>query len=438
MGVKDLKRAATRGAPEAVVGDPVAELERLNAQLQAEQAQWKTAEERLRREANRAEALVRVAGLLNAQLDLQTVLDAVCEETAHALFAPAVSLGLYDAERDVVNETAAYGLPRAYLRENQAIPAAAYGDTLKRHGAVSVIADLQAVTGARNAGLIRELNLRTILTMGMLREDERIGVINVIAPGEPRAFTDMEMMLLQGIAHQAAQAIVNARLFEQVRAARESLQDLSRRMEEAQTLERRALARELHDKVGLNLTVLSINLNLIRSQLPPDAPPSVGARLNDSLNLLQETIERTRDVMTELRPPVLDDYGLASALRWYAAQFSERTGIRAVAQAEELEPRPPVSVEAGLFRITQEALHNVTKHAQATQVKIELECLDTAIRLSIADDGVGFDTQAAVQPGERRGLGLVSMRERAEALEARLRVHSVPGHGTTVTVEVSR
>jgi len=134
---------------------------------------------------------------------------------------------------------------------------------------------------------------------------------------------------------------------------------------EVQESERRFLASELHDQIGQNLTALSINLNVIRSRFSEEVDIKIIDRLEDSLKLVEETIERMRSVMAGLRPPVLDDYGLAVALRWYTERFSERNAVVTVVQEKEFLSCLPLTVETALFRIVQEVLTNVSKHANA-------------------------------------------------------------------------
>ena len=145
-----------------------------------------------------------------------------------------------------------------------------------------------------------------------------------------------------------------------------------------------------------------------------------------------------RDVMARLRPPVLDDYGLLAALRWYSQQFKERTGIVMEVIGEELNPRLPLEKETALFRIVQEALNNVAKHAKASQVTLTLESGDGKGRLTIADDGIGFDPKTHHQPGREPEWGLINMRERAEAIEGKFDIEIAPGKGTKIIVEVPR
>ncbi len=202
--------------------------------------------------------------------------------------------------------------------------------------------------------------------------------------------------------------------------------------------ERQRLSRELHDQVGQNLTALGINLNIIRSQMPDETAAPVRSRLDDSLSLVEQTAERIRDVMAELRPPVLDDYGLVAALHWYGQQFGRRTDIAIAVQGEEPVPRLAARVENALFRIAQEALTNVAKHAQATQVTMTVEVDGGTFRLVVADDGIGFDLAHPAEPDGGWGWGLLSMTERAEAVGGRCRIESDPRRGTRVIVEVER
>ena len=153
----------------------------------------------------------------------------------------------------------------------------------------------------------------------------------------------------------------------------QQLRAMSRRAVEIQEAERRRLAQELHDRVGQNLTVLNINLNIIKGQISPLQAPMVGPRLDDSLELVEATVESIRDVMAELRPAVLDDYGLAAVLRWYADDFGRRTGVATSVVGHDPTPRLSPAAEAILFRIAQESLINVAKHAQARRASVALE-----------------------------------------------------------------
>ncbi|MGB8983755.1 MAG: PAS domain S-box protein [Anaerolineales bacterium] len=213
------------------------------------------------------------------------------------------------------------------------------------------------------------------------------------------------------------------------------LQILSQRLVEVQEEERRALARELHDRVGQTLAALNINLIIISDQLSAEAASQIGPRLNDSMKLVSETIALVRDVMTDLRPAVLDDYGLEAALESHVSEFKSRYNIQVVVEKPDLPiPRLGPSVEMTFLRIVQEALMNIARHAQASEVHLSIRREAEAVCISVEDNGIGIDSwQHANRPGSH---GLTIMRERAEAFGGTLKVSSVPGKGTRVEVSI--
>ena len=216
----------------------------------------------------------------------------------------------------------------------------------------------------------------------------------------------------------------------------ERMRQMSRRLSTAEENERRNIHRELHDRIGASLSALKLDLSLIGGMLDASAQKTVGSRLQRAQQLTGETIARIRDVMGELRPPALDDFGLLAALRTHAQPFAARLGIPVHVNGEEVEPRLANSAETALFRIAQEALTNIAKHAQARQVVISLDSDRDRLTLVIADDGSGFDIHA--NSPRQDSWGLRTMRERAQAIGADLRIESAPGKGTRVIVEVSR
>jgi len=142
--------------------------------------------------------------------------------------------------------------------------------------------------------------------------------------------------------------------------------------------------------------------------------------------------------MAELRPPVLDDYGVLAALRWYGGQFARRTGLKVIVQGKESPPRLASAKETVLFRIAQEALNNTAKHAQARQVTVSFETAAERVWLTIADDGGGFQPHSRPPVGGSPHWGLLAMREQAETAGRSLEVESAPGQGTRILVEMGR
>jgi PAS domain S-box-containing protein len=223
-----------------------------------------------------------------------------------------------------------------------------------------------------------------------------------------------------------------------LKQAQNQLRALAAQLAEAEEKERHIIARELHDEVGQGLTALGLNLTLLKTQMSKKAATPLLTRLADAVALVEKIGETIRNVMAELRPPVLDDYGLLSALRWYGKEFSQRTNIGLEVQGEEATPRLPRSVELALFRIAQEALTNVAKHARASRVELIEEVDNGSVRLVIADNGIGFDQVRVGQPEGRYRWGLMNMSERAAAAGGSCHIESRSGHGTRVVVEVSR
>jgi PAS domain S-box-containing protein len=225
------------------------------------------------------------------------------------------------------------------------------------------------------------------------------------------------------------------RVEEDLHSYADRLKTTSRRLVEVQESERRLLATELHDRVGQNLTALGINLSIVAGGLPPGTKPELAARLEDCNALVEGTVDAMRDVMAELRPHALDDYGLPAALRSLATGFSRRTGIQVAFEKEGRGADLPKPVDLAMFRIAQEALNNVAKHANAKRVEIAIRRKNGSAVLSVRDNGVGFDPQRIDGPRAEAGWGLLIMRERAEAVGAQFSLKAGPNNGVQVLVE---
>jgi PAS domain S-box-containing protein len=217
----------------------------------------------------------------------------------------------------------------------------------------------------------------------------------------------------------------------------EELQAISERVVEIQETERQSLSAELHDRLGQDLAAINLNLHIIKDQLSPGSRAKTGPRLDDSIALVERTIEGVRDVAGVLRPLVLDDYGLAVTLQSYGEQIAARTGIEVVVTAGKAVPRLQQDAEMALFRVSQEALTNVLRHAKATVVRVTLAADAKVVSLTIADNGCGFDAESAMDH-RTRGLGLLIMQERLRAVEGSLRIESRPGVGTSVMATIRR
>ena len=225
---------------------------------------------------------------------------------------------------------------------------------------------------------------------------------------------------------------------EEITRSTSQLRTLTRRLAEMEETERKQLASELHDRVSQSLTALNINLNLIRNQIVHYADREVMNRMHNALELVEETTRRIRNLMSDLRPQVLDDYGLMAALRWYCEQFSFRTGIEVYLEGSEPHSRLQPATETALFRITQEALTNVARHAGAETAVVRVKETKDRVHLYIIDNGNGFDPSSPPKSDNRPRWGLIIMEERALAVGGILKVNSRPGQGTTILIDVAK
>ncbi|HYM92154.1 MAG TPA: histidine kinase, partial [bacterium] len=280
--------------------------------------------------------------------------------------------------------------------------------------------------GLLHAGLVGE---------PLVIQGRRIGTL-WLDPG-PTGFTEGNPTLVSIIASQVAVAVENAKLYEEVRDRGALRRQLLERIVTAQEEERHRIARELHDEIGQALTALVMQLGAITAAPPLDAA-ALRNRLAGIREMTSQTIGEVRRLMLNLRPAVLDDLGLVPAIRWYAEAYLRPAGVEARVSVVGLEEhqRLPGHLELVAFRLTQEALTNVLRHARATHVTITLERKNGTLALSISDNGCGFDVEKRRMPGQRGGWGLVGMRERAALLGGSVAVTSHPGHGTHVTVMI--
>jgi PAS domain S-box-containing protein len=215
----------------------------------------------------------------------------------------------------------------------------------------------------------------------------------------------------------------------------QQLAELSRQMVAVQEEERRRLARELHDRTSPNLVAVGVNLKVIARKMTPQMSQDVGARLADTHALLDDTIANIRHVTADLHPATLAHAGLLRALEEYGRQFARRTGIDVRVRGPSGEPDIADDKKSALFRIAQEALTNCAKHSHASSATVTLTVSQDGVYLSIEDDGVGFDP-AAHGTGKSQGLGLLSMRERAQFAGGRFSFSARPGAGTRVSVRM--
>jgi signal transduction histidine kinase len=213
----------------------------------------------------------------------------------------------------------------------------------------------------------------------------------------------------------------------------QDLQRLSARLITAQEEERRSIARELHDEVGQVLTAVKVELSIAQRSLEASGCPA--RLLEDSQSITERALYTVRDLSHLLHPSLLEDLGLPAAIDWYLRGFGRRHELRVELLHEGMDGRLRREAEANIYRIVQEALTNVAKHAQASKCRVYLQRLPTTVLVTIEDDGRGFDVAEVEQAGTQRGLGLIGIRERVWQVQGTLRLETSPGKGTRLTVE---
>jgi len=270
----------------------------------------------------------------------------------------------------------------------------------------------------------------------LIVKGENVGLLNVVLRKREGGQGRRDLALLEAIGRQLGVAMENARLWAEVRRKELLRRELLRRVISAQEEERKRIARELHDETGQALTSLLVTLRLMEQAATLSEAQALVARMQE---VVGQTLDEIRNLALELRPAVLDDLGLMPALARYAQSCRSRFGLEVgfVSTGLDASFRLPLEVETTLYRIAQEALTNVARHAGATCASILLERRGRTAVLMVEDDGRGFEpmhSSAQTQPHGR--LGLYGMEERASLIGGRLTVESRPGLGTTVLVEV--
>ncbi|MBI2907213.1 MAG: GAF domain-containing protein [Chloroflexi bacterium] len=379
-------------------------------------------------------ALCEISRALTSTLDLDSLLKVILQKTIQ-IFEPAEAahLLLHDLGSDQLVVRSAEGFAADKdLQERFARGEGIPGMVFERKSA----ALLTPNEVREHLSGIGDLPVQSAIGAPLLVKGEAIGSLVLYHCRQPRPFSEPDVRLLQALSDQMAITIDNARLYEEVQRKEQLRGQLLESIISTQEEERRRIARELHDEAGQALTALLMAIGAIEQSLPADAG-RMRERMTALKSLTTQTMEDIDRLISDLRPALLDDVGLLPALRWYIRRYSDRGGADVRLQiVGPKERRLPGKVETALFRIIQEALTNVAKHAAATAVKIRIDFSDSEVRAAIEDNGKGFEVDKVMKSeGTGRGLGLVGMGERAAFLGGNLTIKSRPGRGTQVLMQ---
>jgi signal transduction histidine kinase len=379
-----------------------------NARLYEAATQW----------SNQLESLNEIGNALATETDLERLLDLVVRRLRELLDARLV-IALLPANEDELRFAAAAGEGgQGLVGETMSRAASKSGRVLERGRSERVDQILDDPEIAHD--FARRFGARTGLYVPLFVQSRPIGLIVVHDRiGRDPRFSENDLRLAEAFATRAAVAVDLSQ-----RIARDSL----RGVVSAQEVERRRLARELHDETGQALTSILLGLKSLEEAVGADARPAVDALRAQVVSTLQDV----RRLAVELRPKVLDDFGLVPALERLTETFGEQTGLRVRFESGLGDERLSGDVETALYRVVQESLTNVVKHAEAHTVSVVLTRKPRSVVAVVEDDGHGFDP-AGVRP---EALGLAGMRERAALVEGKAQVETALGGGTTIVVEV--
>ncbi len=264
----------------------------------------------------------------------------------------------------------------------------------------------------------------------LIAQDETVGILNLLLPAG-RSFSEDELAMLESIGHELAVTIQRARLFEAVRAQEHVRRELMQRLLVAHEEERRRIAQDFHDHSGQIVTALIIQLDQLAADVE-GRNKALAASLRRVRGLADQFLDDLRKLIYDLRPPVLDDLGLVPAVRWYLDNYVRPAGLEVDLKVDDLSGRLPQELETVAFRIFQEAVTNVLRHARASRMEIRLNRKGGWLTLMVRDNGAGFDPDGTTDDQARRTLGLAGMRERAQLVDGSVQILSAMGVGTTV------
>ncbi|MBL7198947.1 MAG: GAF domain-containing sensor histidine kinase [Anaerolineae bacterium] len=363
---------------------------------------------------------------ITSELELNKILPRVIQIAEELVGADGGVIALWDDERNLISYPYVHNLP--WMLADVTVP---WGDGVAGEvmatGQSSVIEDYQAYPKAVPAFV--EAGVTSVAAVPIVSSDRVFGALCVISLKAPKSFLDRDVAILAELGRHAGIAVENAYLYGNLRF-------YARRMTQAQESERKRIARELHDDTIQSLIALSRRLEALATP-EEQLPEAIVLRIKDLWGQTDATIQRVRRFSQNLRPSIVDDLGLLPALEELTADLNQQTGIKASFQTKGTKRRLSSEVELTLFRVAQEALSNVRRHAEATEVLTSVELTDTSLRMTVRDNGKGFRPRTLTEDLTLEDrLGVIGMHERVRLLGGTLVIDSAPGRGTAVIVRV--
>jgi signal transduction histidine kinase len=373
-----------------------------------------------------SEALLSVLDAELSAMNLSSLLERVLEISSQ-MFAAAVGVILLrDVEQQVLRVHAQVGFgedlndPSLEIAMGQG-----FSGTIAATGEPGILPDLDASHGVLNSRI--QGRAKALWGVPLKAREQVIGVL-LIGFSRAREWLPTERDLLKAIADRSALAIDRAEMTDALREREARIAELSGHLLRAQEEERKRISRELHDETGQALMVIRLYLGMLESSV---GTRSARGKIRETLEVVDRTIEGIRRIIGRLSPLVLQELGLIAAVRKEAKDLAKSTGVKARVNVPSDFCRLPVPMETAIYRVVQEALHNVAKHANATNVLIEMAREGDGVRLIVEDDGVGIP---AKPNSARQTFGVSGMRERISTLGGKMKIASSKGQGTRIEV----
>ncbi len=400
---------------------------------QRELAQRKRAEEAATQRATQLALLNRIGSKIATVLELDSLLEEAARLVQESFGYHHVALFTMDREREeLLLESIAGGFVSLFPPDHQLKFDQGMVGWVSRSGKTLLANDVS--TNPYYFSLYPdEIPTRSELSVPLRVDEDVVGVLDVQSL-QLNAFDENDVMVMETLANQIATAIQNARLYEAERAARERLRNLTGYLETAREEERTHIAREIHDDLGQALTALRMDVAWLTKQLPADKPRLV-EKASAMSGLIDSTLQTVRRIATDLRPGMLDHLGLVAAIEWQAQELAERARFDCELLLGDEDVVLDPDLATAIFRIFQETLTNIARHAEATKVCVKLEEGPDEVVLIVRDNGRGITKSQAFGS---KSLGLIGMQERARSWGGDVTFQAVPGQGTTVIMRIPR
>jgi signal transduction histidine kinase len=369
--------------------------------------------------------------LLDAELasaDLSALLNKVLDITTQTFQASVGIILLRDAEMGALRISASVGMDAEVPEDFKIEPGIGFSGKIAESGEPNMILDTSVDTGVLRP-MIR-IKAKSLWGVPLKADGETIGVM-VIGFPKPYEWLPTERELMRAIGDRTALAIERARMTDALREREQRIAELSGHLLRVQEEERKRISRELHDETGQALMVIRLYLGMMETG---NTAKNVRGKIRETVEVVDRTIEGIRRIIGKLSPLVLQELGLVAAIRKEVKDFARNTGVKARVLIADDVGRLASGTEQAIYRVVQEALHNVAKHAQAKNVTVQVERADELVQVVVEDDGVGIQSRSS--NSRDHSFGLAGIKERIAMLGGTSRVVSTKGEGTRIEISV--